>query len=296
MLVSLQLTVSLGSIVVIGPKAQTTPVIARDVLRYGKVQGAMVPPSLIDSLCDDPAGLETLRNLEYLYFAGAPISAPTAQKLLGHVTLKPGIGSTEAGPYHLQHMGDTDWEYYCFRPSNGLEFWPTAGDLCEPVFVKKPEYERYQQVFQVYPDLEVFHTKDLFVEHKTKPGLWKYIGRTDDLIVFSHGEDLYAADIEAELNAHPDVVAVLVGGQGRPKPFLLVEWKDNKVNEKAKLDQLWPSVEQANKGLSDLVKLSRELILFTDPEKKLVRTVKDTVSRKESEKLYAEEIDRLYKN
>jgi hypothetical protein len=43
-----------------------------------------------------------------------------------------------------------------------------------------------------------------------------------------------------------------------------------------------------------LVKLTTDLVLFTRPEKALVRTVRGTNSRRESEKLYEEEIDRLY--
>ncbi|KAF2179124.1 putative AMP-binding enzyme [Zopfia rhizophila CBS 207.26] len=297
MTVALQFTVYLGAILVVGPAGAgpTGPLVARDTLRYGKVQGAMLPPALIDGLCGDAIGLECLRNLECLYFAGAPLTRQTAEKLLGHVTLKPAMGSTEAGAYFLQIRGEDDWEYYSFRPAMGFEFQHTTGDLYEPVFVRQPRLERWQQVFHVYPELNKFHTKDLFSKHPSKPGLWKYVGRTDDMIPFSHGECLYVAEIEAEIAAHQGVSGVLVGGQGRAKPFLLVEWKDDDLDQKTRLEQLWPVVEHANRRCSDLVKLTRELILFANPSKKLVRTVKGSVSRRESEQLYAEEIERLYK-
>jgi hypothetical protein len=116
------------------------------------------------------------------------------------------------------------------------------------------------------------------------------------MIPFSHGENLYVADIEAEVTAsHADISAVQMGGHGKPRPFLLVEWKHGvDVDEKSKLEVLLPIIDQVNRRCSELVKLTPELVLFTRPEKALVRTVKGSVSRRESEELYKEEIERLY--
>ncbi|KAF2202541.1 putative AMP-binding enzyme [Delitschia confertaspora ATCC 74209] len=296
MTVALQFTVFLNTVVVVGPAGQgpTKPQDALAVLQYGNVQGIMFPPALIDGLCQSPVGLACLRELDYIYFAGAPLTRSTAEELLGHVTVKPAMGSTEAGAYFIKISDENDWEYYSFREAMGLEFRKRGGGLYEPVFVRKSEYERFQQIFKVYPELNEFPTKDLFAPHPSKPGFWKYIGRTDDMIVFSHGEDLFVSDIEAEIAECPGVSAVLVGGQGKPKPFLLIEWKEDDVDDKTKLEQLWPYVERANKRCSDLVKMNPELVLFASSEKKLARTAKGTVARHESEKLYMEEIDRLY--
>ncbi|KAL9117987.1 MAG: hypothetical protein Q9187_005473 [Circinaria calcarea] len=176
----------------------------------------------------------------------------------------------------------------------GVEFEQRTTDLYELVFVRKAELERWQQLFHVYPDLNRFPTKDLFRKHHSEPELWQYAGRTDDLIIFSHGEDLYASDMEAEIEKHPDVAAALIGGNGRSRPFLLIEWKDNARIAETKLNELWPVVEKANKQCSDYVKLSRRLIIFTDHAKPLVRTAKGTVSRQQSLTLYLQEIDKLY--
>lgn len=296
MTVALQFTVYLGSVLVVGPvtSGPASVQVARDTMRYGNVKGAMLPPALIDGLCEDDAGLDCLRNLEYLYFAGAPLLRKTAEKLLGHVTIKPAMGSTEAGVYFLQLTSEDDWEYYYFRPAMGLEFRHIGGELYEPVFVRQPALERWQQVFQVYPDLHEFPTKDVFSPHPSKPGFWKYVGRTDDMIAFSHGECLYASGIEDEISKYPRVAAVLVGGQGRTRPFVLVEWKDGAPHDMKSLEGLWHVMEQANQSCSDLVKLSRDLVLFAVPEKPLVRTAKGSVARRESEQLFAKEIELLY--
>lgn len=297
MTVSLQMTVFLNTVVVVGPanSGPTTSASVGDILKFGDVAGAILPPSLIEPLCRDSRGLERLRQLKYVYFAGAPLPASAAKELVDHVPVHPAMRSTEAGAYFIKIRGDDDWEYYSFRPAMGVEFEQSTAELYELVFVRKPELARWQQIFQVYPDLDRFSTKDLWTKHPTKPDLWRYAGRSDDLVILSHGEDLYATDIEVAIEKHPDVAAALIGGQGRPRPFLIVEWKNDPEGSDGRLEKLWPVVEQANERCSDYVKLSRPLVFFTDPAKPLVRTAKGTVSRRQSLGLYASKIDELYK-
>lgn len=297
MTVALQFPVFLGSVAVIGPPSAgpTKPSVAEEVIRRGKVQGVMLPPALIDGLCQSDSGLECLRRLDCVYFAGAPLSRRTADKLLGHVPVKPAMGSTEAGAYFLRITGEDDWEYYSFRTGMGIELQHRADGLYEAVFVRSPDLQRWQQVFQVYPDLQTFPTNDLFTQHPSKPGSWKYVGRMDDMIPFSHGENLYVTDIESEITAaSSDILAVLIGGQGRPKPYLLVEWKEDGSDEGTRYEQLQPVLDDINKRLSDLAKLSMKLTLFTRPSKPLVRTIKGSISRRETEKLYQAEIEQLF--
>ncbi|PVI01653.1 putative AMP-binding enzyme [Periconia macrospinosa] len=298
MTVSFQFPIFTGGVVVIGPggTGPTTPSLAREVMIRGKVQGSVLPPVLIDALCASPEGLACLRAQDYIYFAGAPLSRDTAAKLNPHVPVKPAMGSTEAGAYFLRISGDEDWEYYSFRPGMGMKLQPTSsGDLYEAVFVREKGLEAWQQVFKIYPELQEFRTKDLFSRHLSRPDAWKYVGRADDLIVFSHGEDLYATGVEEEIvKAHKDISGVFVGGQGRAKPFVIVDWENEKTDEE-RLAELLPIIEKANEKLSDLVKLSKDLVLFTRPEKRLVRTGKGSVSRIGNEEGFREEIDALYK-
>lgn len=116
------------------------------------------------------------------------------------------------------------------------------------------------------------------------------------MVPFSHGENLYVADMKtAMISSHPELSAVLIGGQGKLKPYLLVEWKKNfPLTPQEEADVVATLIEEANKTYSDLVKLTPELVLFTRPDKDLVRTVKGTISRMESEDCYQGEIDHLY--
>lgn len=146
MTVSLQFPVFLRATVVIGPvtPGPTSPQLARDVLKYSKAQGALLPPALIDGLCEEREGLQSLRNLDYLYFAGAPLTQRSAEKLIQHVPVKPAMGSTEAGAYFLRIMDRDDWKYYSFRPGMVVELQHATDNIYEAVFVRKPEVETWQ--------------------------------------------------------------------------------------------------------------------------------------------------------
>lgn len=63
----------------------------------------------------------------------------------------------------------------------------------------------------------------MFVEHGTKKGAWKCVGRTDHLVVLSHGKKLNAAPMEAEIGRCPGVNGCVIGGLGRARPVLLME-------------------------------------------------------------------------
>ena len=299
MTVALQWTTFLNTILVVGPPDAVTADKVIQVLELGKVAGIVMPPSLLEEICCHPQGLACLRRLQHIYFAGAPLPQPIAEMLVGHCKLQPAMGSTEAGAYFIQIRNDDDWKYYRFRPAMGVEFEQRTEDLYELVFRRRQELARWQQIFKVYPNLDEFPTKDLWLRHPSKTDLWRYSGRTDDLIILSHGEGLYASDMEAEIQKHPNVRTALIGGQGRPRPFLMIELFDNALLSEServsKLTQIWPHIVKVNQRCSDYVKLTRDLIIFTDPERPLPRTAKDTIPRQPSFMLYSPEIDNLYK-
>lgn len=80
-----------------------------------------------------------------------------------------------------------------------------------------------QQIFLLYPELDRFETNDLWIEHPTRKGLWRIVGRIDDYVCLAHGDSLYASTLEKEIEQHELVKAALIGGHGRPKPMVLLE-------------------------------------------------------------------------
>jgi len=302
MTAALQWTVYLNMTLVLGPvtPGPATPEQVIDIMEHGRIQGIVSPPSLIQGVCHDARGLEYTRRLKYVYFAGAPLPRSLADKLVGYCKVQPAMGSTEAGGYFIEIRNEDDWDYYCFPEAMGVVMEPRTQALYELVFHRKPELERWQQLFKVYPNLDRYETSDLWTRHPQRNELWRYAGRTDDLVIFSHGEDLYATEIESILLTHPEVKTALVGGDGRMRPFLIIEFlpqsplSGQDSDREAKLDAIWPYVEKANEHCSDYVKLRRDLVLFTDSAKPLPTTDKATVARKPAIALYQPEIDLMY--
>lgn len=154
-----------------------------------------------------------------------------------------------------------------------------------------------QQIFVLYPELDRFETKDLWREHPTRKGLWKIVGRTDDYVYLAHGDGLHASTMEHEIERHELVQAAIIGGHGKPIPVVLLELVPEAKSKSPRVElrkSLWPFLEKANYLCHASVHLTPELILISSPDKPLVRTMKGTVARLPSLKLYGEEIDDLY--
>ena len=62
------------------------------------------------------------------------------------------------------------------------------GDLFELGFVRDPQLDRFQIIFSTFPTRQEYWTSELYAKHPTKPDLWKYNGRADDIMVLSNGE------------------------------------------------------------------------------------------------------------
>ena len=298
----LQMTVLLDSVVVMGPAHQpATAAIVDQVTTLGDVTSVILPPSILDDLCHEPSMLEHLRNLKYVHYAGAPLNKDTGDKISQHVKLLSALGSTEAGPYFASVHDGSDWNYHKFCPSIGLDFEYRTNDMYEAVFHRKEGLERWQQVFMVYPHLNRFPTNDLIVRHPTKPDLWAFAGRTDDLVTLSHGNSLPASHMENIIAKHPNVRAAIIGGHGRARPFLILDVVRDKsaANILRKygdvVDDVWTVVSEANKDCIDIVRLTRELTILAKPAKPFVWTAKGTVMRRATVELYQDEVSSLYR-
>ena len=106
--------------------------------------------------------------------------------------------------------------------------------------------------------------------------------------------------MEALLQKHPEIRTAIIGGQGRPFTFAIVELREQSSladkEKSAVLAEIWPAFEAANKTCSEESKLRKELILFASPGKPLPLTAKDTVLRPAAIALYQDEISSMYNN
>ena len=201
--------------------------------------------------------------------------------------------------YPIYDKAPEDWRYFHFNPAlEGIQFQEVSDGLYEQVFVRHPSTDPYHSLWYTFPKLKEYAPKDLFSKHPSKPDLWLYEGRSDDVIVFSNGEKLNPNAMEAILRAHPEIDRVVIVGQARFQPAALIELKHKTfTSDRTKdsvLESLGTCIAEANKAAPGYAKLQSEYIAFTKPEKPMLVTDKGTVKRSATLKAYQEEIDQLY--
>lgn len=216
-----------------------------------------------------------------------------------HTEVRNTLGSSEAAIFPIYNKEPEDWIYFHFNPQlKGIEFRDAGNGLYEQVFVRHPSTDPFHSTWYTFPDQQEYATKDLFSKHPSKPNLWLYEGRSDDVIVFSNGEKFNPKAMETTLLSHPDVNRVLVVGQAQFQPAALKELKSQAPSSdqmrKSVLDKIAPYVTNANEAAPGYAKLHPEYITFTDPEKPMITTDKGTVKRAATIRAYQQEIDQLY--
>lgn len=187
--------------------------------------------------------------------------------------------------------------YFHFNPDmKGIEFREISDGLYEQFFLRDPSTDPYHSAWYTFPDQSEYSMKDLYSKHPTKPDLWFYEGRADDVIVFSNGEKFNPSAMEATLRTHPDVNRVIVVGQARFEPAALIELKGSPSEEAKKdlIDSLTPYLIKVNETAPAYAKLQRDHIIFIKPDKPMAMADKGTVKRTPTTKSYSEEIDQLY--
>ena len=267
-------------------------------LHHAKASSMIVIASILEEMSKDPALSDVLRGVPNVIFSGGALPKDAGEKLKNKTHLTSYIGSTEFAIFpHLIVEDPNDWEYSAIDPCYNVHFYPHTDDLYEAVMVRSKECEKYQPVWHIFPDLQEYHTRDLYSKHPAKSGLWMYRGRMDDIIVFVNGEKLNPITIEDQVGSHRAIKSVLVAGEGRFHAALLVEPTKplHTTAEKAQLlEIIWPVIEKANEASPAHGRLSKAHILFTTPEKPMLRAGKGTIQRRLTLNAYGNEINALY--
>ena len=274
-----------------------------EALKHADSECAFLPPAVVEDLSKDPAALDEVALLtKYLSFAGGDLPQSAGDIIARKVELMTILGASEMGAFpHLRPKGPYDpsiWKYFQFNHAVGIEFRQQSMDLYELVVVRDPKLEQYQPPFRLFPDIQEYNSHDLFSPHPSRPDLWLYRGRDDDVIVFLNGEKTNPISFEQNIIVHPEVRSAIVAGAQRFEASLLVELIDQKPltpNEQAQaIERIWPLVQEANKECPAHARVSKSHILLTDPNKPLPRAGKGTVQRRAALDLYAENLDALY--
>ena len=293
------MTAYFDAIPVLGPSKPLTAELANDIHVHGNVKVSCIPPSVIEDLLAEPTYRENISTLDCVMYGGGPLSKQAGDCLAQMTSIVCLMGSTETMLLPTEVADRTSWQYFGFSPCMGGEFRHLWDDLYELQIVRNSAFEASQSVFFTYPSLQEYNTKDLYSKHPEKPGLWCYRGRSDDLIVFSTGEKINPTGMEEVIGSHPNVSAAVLVGEGRRRSSLLIEAKKPLFSAEERerfLEDIWPTVERANKLCFAHGKVLRGLVLLTPPNKPMLRAGKGTIQRRGTVKLFTSELNDLYEH
>ncbi|TVY89396.1 Non-canonical non-ribosomal peptide synthetase [Lachnellula willkommii] len=266
-----------------------TPAIAAQISAQDICDAAFMPPA---------PDLEAIRNLKLVLWVGAPWTSPeTASAIQSRVEIQAAHGSSEAGPFVLVVEEQDDYAWMHFHPIMGASFRHASKDLYELVLGKRPEIQEAQFVFQNFPHLTEYRTKDLFSKHPTRDDLWRFRGRTDDIIVLGNGRLIEPALMESSVAAHPKVRAGLLCSDGKSKVGLLVEAvvpPGSAEESAALLEEIWPVVVSSNAVMNVFGRVDKPLILFARKDKPFSRAGKGSVLEPLTLKTYNQELEDMF--
>ncbi|KAH8803696.1 hypothetical protein F5884DRAFT_904184 [Xylogone sp. PMI_703] len=295
----------LGETTVIFPPSGVIPSaqVMADGLKYTKADCAAIAPLMAEEIFKKPDLLDFLsQNLPSMFYSGGNVGQEVGDTISKKMKFFSMMGTTETGLFPMVYPAERwpaeDWNYLRFPLAAGVSLQKVSDDEYEAVVVRHTDPDREQSVFKVFPERDEYRTGDLYTPHPTKPGLWGYRGRGDDIIVFLTGEKTNPISMEETISRHPKVRSVLVMGTLRFQAALLVELvTDEELStiQKAEIiEDLWPIIQEANKECPHHAQIKKSHILFTSPQKPMQRAGKGTIQRKPTLQLYETEIDNLY--
>ncbi|KAL4891425.1 NRPS-like enzyme [Aspergillus ambiguus] len=279
--------------VLIAPISSTVPSAEGLVegLKQTPADIAFIVPSLIEELANSPELLNfCAETLDAIMYCGGDLPQPLGDNVASRVRLLNQVGATELG-FLPQIIPDSSYDL-------GAEFRHATDSQYELWVVREPSREGHQPTFSLpgFTHLSEYGSRDLYVRHPdhARQFMWRWVARRDDILVFVNGEKTNPVTMEQHiLSRNPCINAALVVGAQRFQAALLVEPKGTASDDL--LESIWPSIEEANKDCPAHARVFKTHVLFTNPDKPMVRAGKGTVQRAATCQLYKPKIDALYR-
>ncbi|KAF7556944.1 hypothetical protein G7Z17_g989 [Cylindrodendrum hubeiense] len=251
-------------------------------------------PSLVDEIGETPEVLAKLKPSKFICASGGPVSPISTGKVNKVIRVLNLTGTTEGLFIGNLVPSREDWFWFYFHPYSGFEFKEIGEDTYEHWVHRNQDWPLFQGIFHTFPDKDSVNFKDLYMRHPTKPNLWAFKGRSDDLIVLSNGYKISPLETESFVTTHPAIEGCLIFGTGKPQAGLLIELKDASNKTEELLNSIWDTVRKANSMSRHKNQLLRDFVTFAEPDKPFIRTDKRTVKRPATLALYADYIERFY--
>ncbi|KAI8948060.1 acetyl-CoA synthetase-like protein, partial [Xylaria longipes] len=273
-----------------------------DMHRFAGVDATMGAPSIYEELSGTEEWLEGLKKMHYVVASGAPLSHKAGDLISKYTRVIGNLGATETANLPRLAPAPEDWEYFYWHPTHsGIELRPDdSGSGLHELFIVRggPSLEPFQGIFYAFPELHEWSMNDLYDRHPTKPFLWRYRGRKDDVIVLSNGEKITPALMEAVISSSPLVRGAMVVGQGRFHPLVLVELaEDGGVAREREelLSELKPFIEEANTLAPGHARLDTRYVVFTHPDRPIKYLGQGKIQRRRTYQAYEDDIASAYR-
>ena len=280
--------------VVLGPPSR--PFSSQDVkaiMDQMEIKIFFSSPGIIEHVASLPGGMENLSNLEYLMYTRGSLSPSVGDRLSQVVQIASFYSSIEArlAPFLMPER--EDWQWLEMHPAYRPDMEPDIDGPWELILRKSgdPTSDEMRGTFWTAQGVEEWQTKDLFLPHPVKPGLWKYYGRKDDVMVLSNGEKFNPVPSESIISGHSSLAGVLVVGDNRPQPAVLLEPRDVPQNPTTLAENIQPLIDEANSKVAQQGHIFKATIVKPGS---FLRAPKGTVVRKLTADKFRREIDHLY--
>ncbi|KAM0444951.1 hypothetical protein ACHAQK_002489 [Fusarium lateritium] len=261
---------------------------------HAKIDIWSMVPSLVDELGETPDVLIKLKSSKFICASGGPVSPIIGSKVNDVVRVLNLTGTTEGLFIGNLWVERQDWYYFYFHPFSGFEFKEVEPDIYEHWVHRNDHWPLFQGIFHTLPNEKSINLKDLYTKHPTKPNLWAYKGRNDDIVVLSNGYKISPLETEALVTAHHDIKGCLMIGTGKRQASLLIELQNPASKTNEVLDSVWAAIDRANALSLHKNQIQRDHVAFAELDKPFVRTDKGTVKRRATLEAYGDYIERFY--
>ncbi|GHJ89085.1 hypothetical protein NliqN6_5487 [Naganishia liquefaciens] len=257
-------------------------------------------PYVLKLLAETEEGTETLAGFEAVSFAGAAVPDDLGDRLTkAGVNLISVYGTTETGAIfnsRRDYTKDKEWnwlrnegpiaDYIRLEPQGSRTFelivmdgWPA-------------------KIMSNQPDGS-YATKDLFLQHDSRPNLFKYIGRLDDTLTQTLGEKTNPVPIENTIRGNsPLIQECIVFGDGRPQVGCLIlpseQAADLAKDREAYIKAIWPVVSDANERSPSHSSILPDMIEILPVGTDIPVATKLSILRPACYKKFADIIDSVY--
>ncbi|KAL1669339.1 hypothetical protein GGF50DRAFT_123191 [Schizophyllum commune] len=262
------------------------------------VKQCFAVPYVIKLMGETVEGIDALASFDVVSYAGAALPDDLGDRLTkANVNLLSIYGTTETGSLmnsQRHFITDKLWNWVRPLPSSKdfLVFEPRGNDAFE--LVVKDGYP--PKIETNRPDGS-YATKDLFLQHPERPGLYKYVGRLDDTLVQTLGEKTNPVPIELAIRGNsPLVQEAIVFGAGRPQMGCLILPSDlaKDMSREELMEKIWPVIEMANEAAPTHSRLLPEMIEFLPYGTQIPVATKMSILRPACYAKFKDIIDKVY--